>query len=213
MRTLSALIVCMALTPMSGAKRGTKPATNEPFDTFAALDTKLALLSRQQDQLKQAIAPPRSKATETRAGSKPQQWTSASKKLLGTAKSIEALALRQERRYRLRKEGFGVTAFRSLAKRAAGVEGTALRMSRTRERSVVLKQQPQLDNEVLSLVLQFQAIAGGYGAARCTAKQQPCCLAKDSSDRASKDLVACRWVCAASASGCRPGFLGPKLAR
>jgi hypothetical protein len=212
MRRAACLLVLLLLAGLCDAqrpKRAKSSATNEPFDTFNIIDTKLAQLAPQQAAVKQAISPSGSKATETRPGSPLRRWTKPAQNLERTARSIKVLAGRQERRYRRLKQPFGVTAFRQLAKRATAVELTARRIKRAREERTSIKQEADLEKRILALVLQFQAISGGYAAARCSVQQQPCCLPKDEPKSANND-VGCKWQCVAARGACRSGFLGPR---
>jgi hypothetical protein len=70
----------------------------------------------------------------------------------------------------------------------------------------------RLDEEIVSLVVQFQAASGGYGAARCSPGAWTCCEPKRSKDLLQSEQVACMWECVTTAQTCT-GFLGPRILR
>jgi hypothetical protein len=70
----------------------------------------------------------------------------------------------------------------------------------------------RLDERIISLVVQFQAASGGYGATRCAPGAWTCCEPKRSKDSLQSEQVACMWGCVPSVESCT-GFLGPRIRR
>jgi hypothetical protein len=70
----------------------------------------------------------------------------------------------------------------------------------------------RLDDSIVSLVVQFQAASGGYGATRCSAGAWTCCEPKRSRDLLQSEPIACIWKCASTLEGCT-GFLGPRISQ
>jgi hypothetical protein len=68
----------------------------------------------------------------------------------------------------------------------------------------------RLDEGIVSLVVQFQAASGGYGAARCSPGAWTCCEPKRSKDLLQSEPVACMWGCVGTSQMCT-GFLGPRI--
>lgn len=200
--------------PQQPSRSAARTPGNEPFRTFELLDTRLAILSKQQGQVKQALFPaPTTKATTTKPNSRMRPWTKASQNALQTARTIRTLAERQQQRYKTIKQAFGARAFGALANRAAGLEQAAQVLATTQNEAVAKKQQPRLEERSLSLVLQYQAIAGGYGATHCSPGALPCCEPTQDSPAANgEEIVSCKWVCVASVAKCAKGFTGPRTA-
>ena len=185
---------------------------NEPFRTFALLDSRLAKLNSQQDALKRAIAPVTDKATST----KPRQtrsWTKPARDATQTANSFRILATRQQRRYRSLKEPYGVRAFHALSNRAAAVQKSAALLSHAQDDALAAKRHAIFEQDSLSLVLQYQALTGGYGAMHCSARQRPCCEPKESSEQGSDKTLGCKWTCVSSIQACRKGFTGAPISK
>lgn len=183
---------------------------NEPFRTFELLDSRLATLSKQQEEIKLAIFPqPTSKATSTKPGSQLRPWTKPAQNAQQSAKSIRLLAAKQQLRYAKLKQAYGNRAFGALVQKAAAVERSAETLKRTQDHSVAARQQALLEQTALSLVLQYQAITGGYGANHCAGKQHSCCQPKETTKAADQPEVGCNWVCVTSSANCAKGFTGP----
>jgi hypothetical protein len=198
-------VACLAATPPAASRR----TSNEPFRTFALIDAKLSDLEEQQKALKDAVAAKQTSAqTSANRPSTTRPWTDAAQKSRRSARSIKLLAIRQKQRYGRSKQRFGVRAFSALAQRATAVEQSAARLSAAQDQGDAVKEDGLLDRDSLELSLQFQGIAGGYGAAHCSGRERPCCIPKEAvGDSAA---VACSWKCLASASACAKGFSGPR---
>jgi hypothetical protein len=70
----------------------------------------------------------------------------------------------------------------------------------------------RLDEGMVSLVVQFEAASGGYGAVRCSPGAWTCCEPKRSKDLLQSEPVACMWGCVGTARICT-GFIGPRIRR
>jgi hypothetical protein len=190
-------IVCLVRLLPAASKR----AEEEPFRTFALIDSRLSELAKQQQALKQALA-----ARNPRSGDRP--WTAPALGAQQAAESIRLLGTTQQKRYARLKQSFGIRAFRQLAEDAAAVKEVAVRLKDTQEQKQAASENTDLEKRTLALVLQYQAITGGYGAAHCSPVQRPCCLPKE--DGTQGGAVACSWKCVSSAAACSQGFTGPR---
>jgi hypothetical protein len=85
-------------------------------------------------------------------------------------------------------------------------------VAKAQTRSAAESAAKKLDEGIVSLVLQFQAASGGYGAARCSPGAWTCCEPKRSKDLLQSEQVACMWGCVRRAQTCT-GFLGPRIQR
>lgn len=197
--TVAAFATTLAAAPKS-TPQNTKASSEEPFRSFRMLDTKLSLLTKQQEALKAAFNP---------SGSAPSApGTEAAISMNGTAAEIASIAHRLERLYEGRHQRFGVQTFRLMRIKAQEVERELSAVTKARAGGAPELAMKRLEERVVSLVLQFQAVSSGYGAVRCSPGGWTCCQPKRSKD--PREQIACMWGCVPRADRCR-GFVGPHI--
>jgi hypothetical protein len=182
----------------------------EPFRSFRTLDAKLTLLAHQQEGLNEAFNPAQVDSRSKAADSRPR--TTASSNMNSTAAGIVLVAGGLERLYQRRHQPFGVQMFRALRLRAEEVQRGVSAVAKAQTRSTAESAAKRLDEGIVSLVVQFQAASGGYGAARCSPGAWTCCQPKRSRDLLQSEQFACMWGCVRTAQTCT-GFLGPRILR
>jgi hypothetical protein len=211
-RCLFTSLVLAALTTIVVAAPGRIPqgrATGgEPFRSFRLLDQKLTLLANQQSALKAALGAGRVNSSSSNSSS--ASATVILRRMSSTTTAIDRIAGRLERLYQSRRESFGVRMFKILRSRAQAVERDVSSVRRARMPSDATVAGERLDEHLVSLVTQFQAAAGGYGATHCLPGTRICCQPKRSQDLLPGAQIACKWACVSSARSCR-GFLGPRI--
>jgi len=198
----------MALTAApERAAHGSRIRTDEPFHSFHIMDNKMTLLQHQLDALKSAsaMAETSSRNTATR-----RRRQSAAISMNSTAAEIRRTAARLARLYQARHQPFGVKTFRVLDMRTRDVQRGINAVTKARTRNATNRAVKKLDQSVVSLVVQFQAASGGYGATRCTPGAWTCCDPKRSKDLHESEQVACIWKCVQTPKTCT-GFLGPHI--
>jgi hypothetical protein len=203
-------VAAISTTLVAEPKRiphSTRASSGEPFRSFRMLDAKLTLLTNQQDGLKAAFNPAQAGSRSIAA-----RRTTASTSLNTTAAGIGRIAGRLERLYQRRHQPFGVQMFRVLRIRAEEVQRGVNAVAKAQTRSAVDLAAKRLDERIVSLVVQFQAASGGYGAARCSPGAWTCCEPKRSKDLFQSERVACMWGCVPTSQTCT-GFLGPRIPR
>jgi hypothetical protein len=186
----------------------TTAVSKEPFSTFRMLDAKLTILTKQQDALKVA-----SSLTDSDPGAAAEQITrrkKVSQSMNAAAAEIERLAGGLEHLYEQRHQSFGVQMFKVMRAKAEEVESGVNSMAKAQTRSAIDRATNRLDERILSLVAQFQAASGGYGATRCEAGAWTCCEPKRSKDSAQAEQIGCIWVCVPRPRSCT-GFTGPRI--
>jgi hypothetical protein len=206
-------VAVLSTTLVAAPKRtpsNTKASSEEPFRSFRILDAKLTLLTNQQDALKAAINPAQSGSGSIAASS--ERRTKASSNMNFTAAGIERIAGGLEHLYEGRDQRFGVQMFRIMRIKAEEVQRGVRAVARAQTRSALDLATKRLDERIVSLVVQFQAASGGYGAARCSPGAWTCCEPKRSKDLLQSEQVACMWGCVPTAQSCT-GFLGPRIRR
>jgi hypothetical protein len=193
-----------------GIPHGPKASGEEPFRSFRTLDAKLTILAHQQEALNVAFNPVQVGSRSKAANS--QRQTTAFNNINSTAAGIVLVAGGLERLYQSRHQPFGVQMFRALRLRAEEVQRGVSAVTKAQTRSTAESAAKKLDEGIVSLVVQFQAASGGYGAARCSPGAWTCCQPKRSKDLLQSEQVACMWGCVRTAQTCT-GFLGPRIPR
>jgi hypothetical protein len=190
--------------------RSSKASDEEPFRSFRVLDAKLTVLAQQQGDLNAALnlaqGDSRNKAADSR------RRTRASSDMNSTAAEIVLVAGRLESLYQRSHQHFGVEVFRVLRMRAKEVQRELSAVAKAPTRSRAESAAKRLDHGVVSLVVQFQAASGGYGAVRCSPGAWTCCQPKRSKDLLQSEQFACMWGCEREARTCT-GFLGFHIPR
>jgi len=201
---VAALSTTLAATPQP-AQHNTKASSEEPFRSFRMLDAKLSLLTNQQDALKAAFNPASGSASSARR-------TEVARNMNSTAAEIGSIARRLERLYEGRHQRFGVRTFRLIRIKAQKVQrdlGAVTKAQTGGARDLATK---RLDERVVSLIVHFEAVSGGYGAVRCSSGAWTCCQPKRSKDPLQSEQIACTWGCVPKADSCT-GFVGPRIRR
>ena len=188
--------------PQRGAAGG------EPFRSFRLLDQKLTLLSNQQSALKAALGAGRVNSSSSNSSS--ASAPVILRRMISTTTAIDRIAGGLEHLYQSRRESFGVRMFKILRSRAQAVQRDVSSVCRARMPSDASAAGQRLDEHLVSLVMQFQATAGGYAATHCLPGTRICCQPKRSQDLLPGAQIACKWVCVSSARACG-GFLGPRI--
>ncbi len=170
-------------------------ARTEPSYSFALLDKKLTLLSQEQ------LALTNGEARSRRLPARSMERTVAS--IVQTAARLQFL-------YARRRQPFGARMFRLLRSRAEAVHKAVNSLAvadNSRARQTELR---AVNSRILALVIQFQAVSGGYSALRCAPREWTCCSPKRRQDLRPGESMACRWTCVSKARSCT-GFRGPRL--
>jgi hypothetical protein len=201
-------IALFSCTLMAQKRIASKTASTEnPFRTFRLLDQKLTLLQSQQHSLQAALQI--NKSANTISAGAPA-WVAPARAMRRTALSMQRLVSREEHLYRIRHRQFGVRLFSILRIRTEAVRRNVVAMELARNQTTAHSAQQELEKSLLSLIVQFQAASGGYGAVRCPRRAWTCCEPKRTEDLQSGEQAACRWVCVQRSPSCT-GFVGPRI--
>lgn len=185
------------------AARGKSRASvlsEEPFRTFRTVDAKLSVLSSEHAALDRSL----------NGDSTPQSRTKLLKSMWTTTIAISTFSNRLERIYARQHRPFGVRVFKVLGNRATTVQRdiAALRKPSTKHGERVTR--AKLDKDIIALVVQFQAVAGGHEATHCLAGEWTCCQSKRRKDLMPGQAAACGWGCLRNPNRCT-GLLGPRI--
>lgn len=126
--------------------------------------------------------------------------------------SISLLAITQalEVHYGKQRQYYGVRLFSSLHLQAMRMIRSETRMDTANSVMGVKSARRRFAADMLSFILKFQAISGGYGALECGPGQWACCQPKSDRHLGVSSIQGCTWVCAKSIHTCRSGCLGPR---
>jgi hypothetical protein len=207
------MVLCSALLHAETTPKAEGPG--EPFNSFRSLDAQLSVLDRQFTNVKSdgdSIAKIRNLKARRRAYTGLQRSKTA-RELRSTVAAIQASTHALSTRARVRKSRYGRITFRGLDRRAIAMKKSLAgwtvantpRQSRTSLQS--------FSQAMISFVLQFQAVSGGYGALQCRPGDWTCCHPRDTRVRGVAGLNGCKWVCVEKAARCRSGCLGPRTPR
>jgi hypothetical protein len=205
-------VAALSTTLVAAPKRiphSPKASNEEPFRSFRMMDANLTLLAHQQEALSAAFNPAQM-GSRSEAANSGRRTTFSN--MNSTAAGIVVVAGELERLYQRRHQPFGVQMFRALRTRAEEVQRSVGAVAKAQTRSAAESAAKRLDEGIVSLVVQFQAASGGYGAARCSPGAWTCCEPKRSKDLLQSEQVACMWGCVGTARTCT-GFIGPRIRR
>ena len=195
---------------------------NDLFNTFSDLDRNLTALDRQMEALK-ASADVASASTANPSGTKTtinkktpsrnlalrRPWIPIVRKMRPTAFNLERDAKRIHALYRTRERRLHKRLFRRLSADAVRIRRQLNVVGAARTARWEKVAQARLSKAVLSFMVHFQGVSGGYGALRCEPGDQSCCEPKRSTRKSPYD--SCRWVCVKREEACRSGFPGPAI--
>jgi hypothetical protein len=204
------LAITLLVNPIAGQEqssaRSTKaPSKLEPFRSFAILDSKLSVLTNQQASLQGAL-------NGNGAGLSSQTRAKLLSNMRLTTAQIGRVAAHLQSRYARQHRPFGVHILRVLRSRANAVNHEIYFIKMAPSISDARIANERLGKRVIALVLQFQAVSGGYATTQCAAREWTCCEPKLAKDLMPGEEAACKWMCLPSANRCT-GLLGPRIVR
>jgi len=172
------------------------------FESFHLLDRQFTMLDTQYRDLQRAVA---SRESHPQAA---RDWQHAAREMRATTLQIRRLSDRMYRRYRERRT-LGHRMFARIHARARILQARLLLLARTRSRKLARREQTRVAKSMLDLVLQYQALAGGYAAATCNAGAWSCGVAKKEPRTVGYPAAGVKWTCVRQRASC-DGILGPR---
>jgi len=210
----SVLLTTLFLSPLAGQKRSAHHSAAtasrlEPFRSFAILDGKLSLLTSQQASLEASL---NGRAPESAASTPAQSRAKLLNSMRVTSAEIRRLTAHLQSRYAKQHRAFGVKILKLLRARANAVHRDIYVVQRAHTESAARVADERLGKGIVALVLQFQAVSGGYATTQCAAQEWTCCEPKRKKDLMPGVQAACRWTCLPNSNKCT-GLLGPRIPR
>jgi hypothetical protein len=192
-------IVLLATCAASSARR--TPKSPDLFETFRQLDRQFTDLDKQFKELQESVARGKPKSN--------RRWRRSARDVRKTTAHIEVVSYRMYARYRRSGRRFAYRNFAQLRHDARRLHVMALRISAAKSGTAARRETRLARRAMLDLVLQYQALSGGYAAARCDAGAWVCGTPKPEPRRVDYPKSSVRWTCVPRANACK-GLLGPR---
>jgi hypothetical protein len=172
---------------------------------LTVLDTDNQALRVKQKQIDQARGASRRKRMLHEVEHSPQ-----SRQRLRTVNQLLSISSDAERTYKGRKQQYGARLFRDLHTKLAALEKPILHAQTVATTTAFDHDEKIIDARLLSVVMQFQGISGGYAGLACRPGSWACCQPRMTKDGKS-EVRGCTWSCASRLTACRGGCLGPRI--
>jgi hypothetical protein len=216
---LSVAIANATSVPPTHGAPGTHRA---PIKTSVDSDVPVAIFQRVDKQLttldsnNQALQTER-KRLDALAGARPNrrmlrqvQRSPQYRERLRAVNQLLATSSHAERIYRARSQNYGARLFSDLHTKAVQLKKPMIHAQTASTKSSFDRDERLVDARLLSVVMQFQAISGGYTGLACRPGSWACCQPHVIKD-GKLELRGCAWSCASKLSACRGGCLGPRI--
>ena len=195
---LMAVILLFTAAAVAASQRTGPKTSSDLFETFGQLDTQFTKLDGQFRDLQSAVAKRQSKS----------RWRAKARKVQATTSRISRVTshlyrhgqAKQQLRYRM---------FSDLYHKARTLNARLSQVQHASSTAVASREIRKAQRAMLDLVLQYQAISGGYAAMTCDAGTWSCGVAKPEPRKAGYPSTAVKWACVPRAQACR-GILGPR---
>jgi hypothetical protein len=181
---------------------------NEPFASFSLLDAKLTEIDRAFGKFKEE-AGRASKMPKKRTALKALHAAKSVRDLRASVADLQKITARLRSRYSRQRYAQRISS--ALDRKAVALRKRMLSLASATTWSATFAAERKFDTALLSFVLQYQAMSGGYAALACSPGDWTCCQPKNVSVKAGTPVHGCTWLCAKKASNCREGCLGPRI--
>jgi hypothetical protein len=201
LRLRAAFVLLLYPSVVWASPRHSSASAPDLFDAFHKLDRQFTSLNTEFHDLQQSMNKhdPQVK----------RPWRKAASEMRASTASIEAVTYRLSSHYRRTGRKFGYRGFRRLRQDAVRLRAATIRISATKSAVQARREMRRARRAMLDLVLQYQALSGGYAAARCDAGRWFCGAPKVEPRKIGYPAVGVKWTCVPRANSCK-GVLGPR---
>ncbi|HET9741709.1 MAG TPA: hypothetical protein VFQ00_03065 [Terriglobales bacterium] len=201
-----------AAAPATRHSRKTARKTNlSLFATFRQIDSHLTAIDHDMQHIDSQIKQPQNETRRSRARVLAELRRSKQlRSLRRSSSSLLVLSSRAEARFRKSKQRYGALLFASLHRHALAMRKSERRLIQAKSWPTLQTANKAFSKDLLSFVLQFQAISGGYAALECGSGAWSCCQPKTMEQTGMNPLRGCTWLCVQRRAECRTGCLGPR---
>lgn len=196
-------IAVVLLSCVSGAwgnSRHHTPKMPDLFETFHQLDDRFAQLDTEFKELQESV---NSHSNAERL------WRDQSREVRKTTIEIQRVSYRMCVRYRRAGRKIAYKSFAKLSHDARRLRMNMARIASTKTMDSARRQTRVAKLAMVDLVLQYQALSGGYAAARCEANTWICGTPKPEPRKIGYPVSRMKWGCVQHSTRCR-GLLGPR---
>jgi hypothetical protein len=184
---------------------------DQPFSTFRQIDALLTRVDHDTLILRsrtRAATKLRNRKKRAHALSAAQQ-SAEMRDLLRSSRTLIEVSRRSEAVYKKTRKRYGTLLFRDLHRKALAIRAPIWRARQQPTLAGFQHQQRRISNTMLSFVMQFQAVSGGYGALACRPGGWSCCQPRLLTE-GGHQMRGCTWICASKSAACKGGCLGPR---
>jgi len=197
------IFMILGASALAATARPAKTAQVDLFEEFRLLDKQFTKLSNDYHDLQERLSgqePPKQARTAWRRELREMRRSTAKIRQMSRRMRGHSRRQSQELRYRM---------FALLDRKASVLNRRLVAMERVQSRTGVQQGSRKMRLAMVDLVLQYQAISGGYAATACDAGKWSCGVAKKEPRRVGYPRVGVKWTCAPRRNACK-GILGPR---
>ena len=196
-----AVFILLSAAPQLWAAADNPKTAPNVFEAFHQLDEHFTALDTQFHDLQHAL-----NSGEPHTPVK-RDWQHAARNMRDSTAQIRRITYRAYRPYRAH-HALAYRMFFRLHSRARVLQERLLVMSRARSKKVARREETNVAKAMLDLVLQYQAVSGGYAAATCNAGAWSCGVPKKEPRKVGYPALGVKWTCVKQRASCH-GILGP----
>lgn len=197
-----AVLLLLSAAPQLWAAAHQQASPRNIFESFHLLDQHFTRLDTQFHVLQDALA-----SNESHLHGK-RGWQPAAAEMRTTTIAIRRFSYRMCRRYEGRRT-LGHQMFARLYSSARVLQARLYLLSRTPSQKLARGEETRVEKAVLDLVLQYQAVSGGYAAATCDAGAWSCGVPRKEPRNVGYPSLGVKWICVKRLAACH-GILGPR---
>jgi len=201
LRAIPAMILIAWCSLSATTPHPSAPIT-DVFESFRLLDVQFTKLDTEFHELQETTR------SDSRSYTK-YAWRHAAREMDEATKQIRGSTFSMYSHYRGPQRRLGYRMFVLLHRRAQLLHTRLLPVIRAQRRAQARRDTLEVKNAMLDLVLQYQAISGGYAAAHCDAGAWSCGISKREPRKDGYPNVELKWICVPRTKACR-GILGPR---
>jgi hypothetical protein len=197
------IMILLCALPLCAATPKKRAAKLDVFESFRLFDAQFTKLDDQFHDLQQSFVNDQSKRHGKRA------WQRVGRQMETTTSQISGLSYRMYSPYRGPSRKLRYRMFVALHRKTKLLHKQLALIAHTNSRRLARSESAKVHRTLLDLVLQYQALSGGYAAASCNPGKWNCGIEKKEPRLVGYPQVGVKWTCAPRASACR-GILGPR---
>jgi hypothetical protein len=195
------LLALVLTSQMWGANVPAHTSRIDLFDSFRLLDAHFTKLDSEFHNLQDSVDNDKSVVRTKRA------WQHSVRNMQSETARISRVSYQMYKHYR--RGQVPRRMFLRLRRRAKLLNAHLSKLARSRSRQYARRETRNVQKAMLNLVLQYQALSGGYAAAHCGPGAWVCGVPKEEPRKIGYPHVGVKWTCVERSRSCK-GILGPR---